>query len=214
MIIFIYFFRLGKIQDQILKRVTNTIKKEYEINLSINSSKVTLKDGVVLNDILILDHKEDTLVYLKKLETNINSYQKLIDNEYRFSKIFFDGLFLKINKYDGEKKNNLEYFIDSLALRGKSKIKNPFIYVSNFELTNSKILNLINNSAIEIINLKSNNLNVFQNNLEVLNTSGKITLKKNDTILFKSKSVSLSKSNFSINDYLIKSNYGIASSFI
>lgn len=214
MIIFIYFFRLGKIQDQILKRVTNTIKKEYEINLSINSSKVTLKDGVVLNDILILDHKEDTLVYLKKLETNINSYQKLIDNEYRFSKIFFDGLFLKINKYDGEKKNNLEYFIDSLALRGKSKIKNPFIYVSNFELTNSKILNLINNSAIEIINLKSNNLNVFQNNLEVLNTSGKITLKKNDTILFKSESVSISRSNFSINDYLIKSNYGVASGFI
>ena len=85
MIIFIYFFRLGKIQDQILKRVTNTIKKEYEINLSINSSKVTLKDGVVLNDILILDHKEDTLVYLKKLKTNISSYQKLIDNEYRFS---------------------------------------------------------------------------------------------------------------------------------
>ena len=62
MIVVIYFFRLGKIQDQILKRVTNTIKKEYEINLSINSSKATVKDGVVLNDILILDHKEDTLV--------------------------------------------------------------------------------------------------------------------------------------------------------
>ena len=104
MIVVIYFFRLGKIQDQILKRVTNTIKKEYEINLSINSSKATVKDGVVLNDILVLDHKEDTLVYLKKLKTNISSYQKLIDNEYRFSKIFLDGLFLKINKYDGEKK--------------------------------------------------------------------------------------------------------------
>ena len=214
MIVVIYFFRLGKIQDQILKRVTNTIKKEYEINLSINSSKATVKDGVVLNDILILDHKEDTLVYLKKLKTNISSYQKLIDNEYRFSKIFLDGLFLKINKYDGEKKNNLEYFIDSLVSRSKSKIKNPFVYVSNFELTNSKILNLINNYAIEIINLKSNNINIFQNNLEVLNTSGEITLKKNDTILFKSESVSLSKSNFSINDYLIKSNYGMASGFI
>ena len=86
-VITMYFFYLGKIQNQVLKKVTNTLKQEYDINLRINSSKLTIKDGVVLNDILIFDHKQDTLVYLKKLETNINSYQKLIDNEYRLSLI-------------------------------------------------------------------------------------------------------------------------------
>ena len=209
-----YFFYVGKIQKQVIKKVTNTLKEKYDINLSINSSKLTIKDGVVLNDILILDHKKDTLVYLKKIETNINSYQKLIDNEYSFSKIFIDGLFLNIKKYDGEDKNNFEYFIDSINLKRNPEIKNPIVFVSNFELSSSKIIHPSYSSSIKIINLKSNNLNFNGDNFNAFNTFSEIDLKHNDRITFKSGPISLSAYKFSINDYFVNSIYGAASGFI
>ena len=60
-VITMYFFYLGKIQNQVLKKVTNTLKQEYDINLRINSSKLTIKDGVVLNDILIFNENGQRL---------------------------------------------------------------------------------------------------------------------------------------------------------
>ena len=213
-VITMYFFYLGKIQNQVLKKVTNTLKQEYDINLRINSSKLTIKDGVVLNDILIFDHKQDTLVYLKKLETNINSYQKLIDNEYRFSKIFIDGLFLNIKKYDGENKNNFEYFIDSINLKRNSKIKNPIVFVSDFEVSRSKIILPSYSSSIKIINLKSNDLNFYGDNFDAFNTFSEIDIKHNDRITFKSDSISLSSYSFSVNDYHINSSFGSASGYL
>ena len=208
--VIIYLFNQGKIQDQLVRSITQTLKKEYDLDMSINSSKYTIKDGIELNDILILDHKKDTLIFLKKLETNLNSYPKLIDNEYQFSKIFLDGLFLNIKKYEGKERTNLQYFIDSMGFSKNSTLDNTLINISNFELSDSKISYMGSEEFFDVLSLKSSNLEIFKNKINVSNISSKLKYDSQE-ILFESDTFIMANSNLFIDNYLISSDFGNSS---
>jgi hypothetical protein len=86
----------SKFQTSFANRIAQEINDEYGTEIAINKASLSLNGNVDLNDFLIKDHKNDTLVYFKNLYLSPISLGKLVSNDLNFSSVSFDGLDLRV----------------------------------------------------------------------------------------------------------------------
>lgn len=114
------------------------LNEKYKTNIVIGQTTISVFGGVKLKDVLIRDHKKDTLFYIKRLKTNILDYQKLVDGDLTFGDIRLDGLCFNLKNYKGERDSNLDRFVDLFDDGKPSTSKKKFLLTSkNVYLTNS-----------------------------------------------------------------------------
>jgi len=102
------------VQTKIAKYVTDDINKEYGVNISIDKVAITFFGGVKLKTVLILDHHQDTLIFLNRLNTSLLDFKNIANSKLRFGDLRFDNLYLNIVNYKNEKDTNLDLFVEAL----------------------------------------------------------------------------------------------------
>ena len=104
----------------------NKINEKYGTNIVIGQLSANIKGEVVLKDILILDHLEETLMSVNRLNTSILNVKSIINSDLRFGSVEIDGLLLNMRTYKGEVLSNLDYFVEQLSASSKPDNSSTF----------------------------------------------------------------------------------------
>jgi len=91
----------------------NRINSDFGTHISIDKAKVSVFGGVKIQNVLILDHHKDTLIYSRILNTNLLDVNALLEGDLIFKIIRLDGVLFDMKTYKNEKKTNMDVFIES-----------------------------------------------------------------------------------------------------
>jgi hypothetical protein len=191
------------VQTYLAKEVTTRLNKEFKTNITVNQVAITVFGVVKLKKVIILDHHKDTLIYAKRINTNILDFKKIIDGDLIFGSLRLDGLVFNMKQYKGEKDNNLDKFIAAFDT-GKPSTKKFLMKVENVSITNGRYIlsdeNQENPKDLDVKNLntefsdfqifgpevttKIDKMNFLDHSgLEVKNLAAKFTYTKKNIIL-------------------------------
>lgn len=104
---------LPAVQTKVGKYLMNRINNDFGTHISIDKVKVSVFGGVKIQNVLILDHHKDTLIYSKILNTNLLDVNAVLEGDLIFKIIRLDGVLFDMKTYKNEKKTNMDVFIES-----------------------------------------------------------------------------------------------------
>ncbi len=145
---------LPVVQTALAKHFTKQINEDTGVHLQINKLQITLTGAIILKDFIAYDDHQDTIFYGKRLQTYIrNPWRISKDNRLKFGKTSIDALTGKIIYYKGQKKSNLDIFIDKIdGEPSKNSNSEPFtIMIQKLNLVNSKFQYLDYNKPSPVI---------------------------------------------------------------
>lgn len=124
------------VQTKIGNYVTNTLNQKYKISINVEEVSLTVFGSVKLKEIIILDHHKDTLIYSKRIKTNILDWIKIVDGDLIFGDIDADGLYFNMKTYKNEKKSNLDKFITSFDTGAPPPEKHFLLTATKVKISN------------------------------------------------------------------------------
>lgn len=132
-------FSLPVVQTKLAHYFTEKINKQYGTNIYVDQIAVTAFGSVKLKKILIKDHKNDTLIYAKRINTSILDFNKLIHGDLLFGTLRADNLQLDITTYKNEKETNLDLFVAAFD-DGKKSTSKFLLTADRLVLSNSRVI--------------------------------------------------------------------------
>lgn len=159
----------------VAKRIAESLNKKF--NTSIHISKVGLnwKGEVSLQDVFIEDYRKDTLIYTKKLRTQLQSLKALTKGKLLLQHTNLSKPYFHIKTYKGEEESNIQVFAQSFESDKtlKEAEKKPFILSfsrlildeGHFKITNENLEDPEVYSMQEIY-LKTDNFKLVKNIIE------------------------------------------------
>ena len=99
LILLMVLLSIPQVQTYLGQYAANKINEKYGTEIAIGQLTANLKGEVVLKNILIQDHHQETLLSAKRLNTSILNVKSLIKGDLRFGSIELDGLLFKMRTY-------------------------------------------------------------------------------------------------------------------
>ena len=162
LIVLAFVLSLPAVQTRLGRYATDRINEDYKTDISVGRLSVSLFGGVNLQEVLIRDHRKDTLISARSIRTNILSLKKLYNGDLLFGTIRMSNAFFNMKIYKGEKDSNLDKFIllfddgskpsgrKFLMTADKIAVTNSHFLLSDENLENPVNLNLTRlNAALE-----------------------------------------------------------------
>ncbi|WP_298116957.1 translocation/assembly module TamB domain-containing protein [Flavobacterium sp.] len=147
---------LPSVQTYIAQYITSELNKDYGTNINVEHVEVTIFGGVQMKNVMIKDEKKDTLIFAKRISTNILDTKKLLDGDLIFGDIKADELLLNIKTYKGDKDTNLDKFVAAFD-DGKKGTKKFLMTSNKITLKNSRFVmhdyNRANPKDVDFTNL-------------------------------------------------------------
>ena len=142
---------LPAVQTRLAQYVTERINRDFGTDIQIDRLRISLISwDTALKDVYIQDYRQDTLAYIRELNTSILSLRDLAGGKLEFGDIEVDGLYLNMKTYKDAPDTNLGIFISKLD-DGKPRAPGtpPFyffaesmeLYDSRFSLTDENLDN-------------------------------------------------------------------------
>ena len=97
---------LPVVQTKIAQHFIRSLNDDFGIKINIDQVAVSVFGGVKFKEVLIRDHHNDTLIYSKRIKTNILDSKKLLDGDLVFGDLNLDDLLFNLKTYKKEKLNN------------------------------------------------------------------------------------------------------------
>ena len=147
------------VQTKLGAFATGKMHQYFGTDLSIGKINLSFLGSIDLKDIQIRDHHNDTLIFVKKLRTNLLSAKKVLDGELLFDDIILEDAYCYMKTYKGETTDNMAVFVDrfgnnvpkdSLAAPFILKAKNVYVQNLDFKLSNENTEKPLKFSAINI----------------------------------------------------------------
>ncbi len=164
-----FIFSLPIVQTQISNLILNRVNEKLDLNINLKKAHLSYSGDVEIKNLLIKDHKNDSLIYVKEINTSVLNLLKINSNNFNFGLINIVGLDLNVKTYNGEIISNLDIFSKKIQNRNKSqklfKLSSP-----KFSLSESK-LKVSNENKNYLKLLIFENLNISANNLLILGPS-------------------------------------------
>lgn len=159
----------------IVGKVTTTyLTESIGLDVSIKKVDIDIFHTINLNQLLIKDHHNDTLIYLDKLNIQIK-YNSILHNKLYIQKITLENPIIKAIRYKNEKQFNYQKLIDYFASKDTTSTKDSSSFdfkLYSAELKNATLLykdEKYNTRVSEQINydhLKLKNLNLLLTNIQ------------------------------------------------
>jgi len=130
---------LPSVQTYLAHYVTSELNKSYGTDINVEQVEINIFGGVQLKNIMIKDEKKDTLIYAKRIITNVLDTKKLLDGDLIFGSIKADELFLNVKTYKGDKDTNLDKFVAAFD-DGKKSTKKFLMTAAKMTLINSRFV--------------------------------------------------------------------------
>ena len=190
-------FKSSYVQTFICKKIGNYLSNKTETTITIREVDFRPFDTFVLKDLLILDHKGDTMLFSNDFYFEINDYD--------FKKLYFDFDLLELNEafihiktHKGEDKSNLKRFFEKLSKknRGRKRVSPEInILEIQFEELRCRIWNENTSPKPDKIDFK--HIEIYDINMEAKNF-----MLHHDSVEFKSELLSFNeKSGFKLREF-------------
>jgi len=179
LITLVVLFSFPAVQTKIANQVTKSLNESYGTDIHIKRIGLNWKGQVAIQEVYIADHHQDTLIYARKLDTDILNFRNLIKAQLGFGNIDMQDAKLYIKTYRDEEIDNLTIFSKKFApevpnpeshflLESNSiKLSNADIRIINENLENPDVVSFTN------LNLKANQFKIWDvdvnSNIEYLN---------------------------------------------
>ncbi len=118
------------VQTKIGHYLMNRVNNDFGTHINIDKVKISVLGGVKIQNVLILDHHKDTLIYSKFVNTNIFDLNGFLNGDLLFKSVRLDGVLFDLKTYKNEKKNNIDIFIDAFG-SGKPNTGKHFLLKSD-----------------------------------------------------------------------------------
>jgi hypothetical protein len=175
LVLIVIIFSIPSVQTWAAKKVTTNLNETYGTDINIKRLGLNWKGEVDIREVFIADHHQDTLIYSKQVQTNIISFQNLIQGDLGFGDISLDYAKLYIKTYKGEENDNLSIFAKKFDT-GKPSTSPFSLFSNDVTLTNSRVKmtdeNLENPEVFVL-----DNVNVVANNFRIDDTDVKANIK-------------------------------------
>ena len=156
------------VQTSLGKYATKKLNEDFKTDVNIGKVGLQLNGDIEIKEILIRDHKKDTLIAIGELNSSIISFKNLYNSKLNFGDIDIKKLVFNLKTYQGEEDTNLDVFVD------KFEDDNPRQGQSDFLLSSSDVSiedgifrlldeNLESPEAFELSNLTANTTNFLIN---------------------------------------------------
>ena len=114
-------FSFPGFQTKLVQSFTYDLKKRTGQEVVIEKVSFKWNGRIKFSNFLILDHHNDTLLFVKDLSTSIEDFRKLKNNDYNFDRIETSTVILNIKKYPQEFSNSLNVFLNKLKKPSNEK---------------------------------------------------------------------------------------------
>ena len=165
--------RIPSIQTLLAQQLTEDINQNFETGIKVEGVSVGFDGAVNLDSFFISDHHSDTLFYAKKFKTDLYSLKQWVNGNLFFSTTEFEGVLVKIVKYEGEKNNSFFQFAHKLLAHVDPTKDSPvFVRIDKLNIIDGQFIILDPNDSkkslqFQNIKLESKDFFIVNHALEV-----------------------------------------------
>lgn len=144
-LLLVLIFLIPQVQTYYGKKLTDNFNNAYQTDLSVSGLKINYKGNIVLDNLLLRDDYEDTIIYAKSLSTSLINLSNISGSNLHFSNTEFDQLKFKLKHYRNEESDEFTKFIKKLSdttSQSKAfqlKINRALAFESEFVVINENI---------------------------------------------------------------------------
>lgn len=126
-------------QTLIGQRITQSLENRFETKLDINKVKVSPFGYATLNDILAIDHKNDTLLYVGYARTSVLQLRKISKGDTNFGDVLLRNVDFNVITHLGDSTSNVNTFFKKFERDRKAKKSDVYFDVSSLNISNADI---------------------------------------------------------------------------
>jgi hypothetical protein len=123
-------------QTLIGQQITQSLENRFETKLNINKIKVSPFGYAVLNDILAIDHKNDTLLYVGYARTSVLQLRKIIKGNTNLGDVLLRNVDFNVVTHVGDTTSNVNIFFKKFESDEKTKKADSYFDVSSLNISN------------------------------------------------------------------------------
>ena len=190
------------VQTKIAQYFTKSINEDFGTNIAIEGVAVSIFGGVKFKNVVIRDHRKDTLLAAERISTTVLDGKKLLNGDLLFDNLDINGFFFNLKTYKNDKETNLDIFVKAFDTGKKAKRK--FLLKANkLKLYNSRFVLIDENREI-VKNLDFTKLNASVTNFLIFGPDVSASINKMSFLDFRGLYVRNLQSNFSYSKKSIK----------
>ena len=141
--------------NQFTKRINTT----YATDISIGKAKINLQGDIDFRDIVVLDHRLDTLLYVESIAMDLEELEAVLKGNYQLTTVEIDQPKLFVNTYAGDSRSNLDQFIEKFKRKNAEK-----------KAVNARIEALTLNKGIVVLQNESKATNRYVDDIQLTAT--------------------------------------------
>ena len=127
----------ASIQSRILNQFTQKFQATTNQKLDIEGISLQWNGNLELNNILFEDHHQDTLIFIKSIQTSLKDFNRLLENNYNLNDLIAEEVHLKIKKYPGEQTHSLNKLVQKLR-KNQPSPKQSLFYINTLKLNDAR----------------------------------------------------------------------------
>jgi len=136
LVLLLILFSIPAIQTSVAKRLTNSIQERSDVDISVGKVSFSYFGKIKLNEVMVKDHHQDTLLHIDELRTSILSLTNLIANNPTMGNTSAEGFTFKMKRYAGEDSDNLSILLEKLKTEPTGEPKPFFLAVKYIFISN------------------------------------------------------------------------------
>ena len=192
----LFFLNKENIEQRILLSISSKITSTLNSNVEISNIDFKYNGEIIVNNLNILDHKNDTLIFIEEIRTSILNSTNILTFKTKLNSLNLSGGLVKLNKYKEDSLINFQIFLNKIKSDSdrptsslEFNLKN--LIVDNFTISlynESNIINELNDFKLSASNLSMdknsgyidiNQLNFIDNyNLNITKINSEILFNK------------------------------------
>ena len=190
----LFFLNKENIEHRILSNISSKITSTLNSNVEISNIDFKFNGEIIVNNLNILDHKNDTLIFIEKIRTSILNSTNILTSKTKLNSLNLSGGLIKLNKYKEDSLTNFQIFLNKIKSDSdrpsnnlKLNLKNLIIDDFSISLYNeSNIINKLNDFKLSASNLSidENSTSVDINQINFIDNYNLNVTKGNTAILF------------------------------
>ena len=95
----LFFLNKENIEQRILSNISSKITSTLNSNVEISNIDFKYNGEIIVNNLNILDHKNDTLISIEEIRTSILNSTNILTSKTRLNSLNLSGGLIKLNKY-------------------------------------------------------------------------------------------------------------------
>lgn len=134
-------------QTFLAKRITSSFAERFDTQVNLGKISISPFGYATLNDVLALDHRQDTLIYIGTLDVPALRLRAVFQGDNNLGKVSLRNVKTNIITYKGEEKSNMDIFFEALKKDNKREHSSTLFNVAAISLTTSNLLIANQNST-------------------------------------------------------------------